>query len=320
MDSTFDDPNHNEIQDPYLINKELYDQNIASFIYIRYGYFKQICTHINIKLDYDIFDKFAETNSDIIKCKIDCFNDYVILLKTDDNIVCIGQNNILNICELMPCHILNMRIHFNSFGKFFDDIKFNPNCSTIITNEYIDHFKQKVKNIIEYILSKLNYSNTHYSTMNTLKQVKNYFPYDDLIYPNCEVPHFSIDSEEEKLYWIDLIKKYLAQIQEISGPINKMDKVKHVYNIIHKYIHLTIKHINLLITLYNKINQLFYDIYHEIYKNIILIQNSESNNEIISECYYKIKICVFALNSIQRVQMLITDREQTKIVYKLNKN
>jgi hypothetical protein len=317
MDNIFTELKYHEIKDQYLINKELYNQNIASYIYIRYGYFTQICSHINLKLDYNIFDRFVDTNSDIIKYKIDCFNDYVILLKSDDNIVCIGQNNIFNICELMPCHILNMRIHFNSFSKFFDDIKFNPDSSIIITYEYISNFKEKVKNIIQFIFSKLNYSNTYESTIDLLKQVKNYFPYNDLVYPNCTVPYFSIDSKEEQEYWTNLIKEYLNQIQNLLGTIKKMDKVKYIYNIIHKYIHLTIKHKNFLMTSYRKIEQLFNDIYCEIYKNIILIQTSESNCKIISESNYNIKICISALNSIQRVHMLIKDNEHTKMVYKL---
>jgi hypothetical protein len=329
MDSLINDSK--TIDKLYLDNEfdTLYGQNISSFIYTRYGYLAQICDKLNIKLDYNHYTHFIDSNSDIIKYKIDCFSDYTILLKSDamsnlsdlqpsfGNILCIGQNNIFNISDLMPCQIYYMRIHFNSFASFFDDIKFNPDSTVICTDEYISNLKEKIKNVLEFIFSKLNYSNTYETIQHTLKQVKNHFQYDDMIYSNSKIPYFLIDSKEEEQYWLNVVKKYLNYIENISTGIEKIIYAKDLYNFIHKYIHLTIKYRKFLLVVYSKIKELFDNIYCQIYINIIIIQKSESNTDLRNQAYYDIKMCVSALNSIQRVYMLIKDCEQTKIVYKL---
>ena len=109
-----------------------------------------------------------------------------------------------------------MRIQYKSFKSELEH--FNTCLTNIndLTLAYIDEFKIIAEKIIRYILLKLNYEmdelNSTYKT--TLNKIQNTFQYNDVIYEpyGKVVPNFEINSDDEKKYWIGLMKKYLVII------------------------------------------------------------------------------------------------------------
>jgi hypothetical protein len=318
--------NNFPIGETYLIYS-LYNSIIASFIYTRFGFFKQICDQIYDKIDdnynklIDNYNKVSETyinnNEEIIKYKIDCLSDYVIMKKSNGDVICFGQNNIFNINDLVPCQIYFMRINYKTFEDLFTnkDININPSSKNEITNEYMVKFKSMSKVIISYIISKLNYEKKYEDIQMMIKEkIKISFPYKEVIYPTNKklVYELQINSEEEKEYWMNSIKFYLKEMEEQKGIQNKINYSTNIFNFNHKYIHCIIPHKKFLETIMKKINELKKDFYKTIYNYI-------TKNEIItSEIYTQIQLCLYAYNSCNRVQILLNNGEDTKLVYRLS--
>jgi len=317
--------NNFPIGETYLMDS-IYNPIIASFIYTRFGYFKQISDQINDQNDnnynklVDDYNKVSETyinnNEEIIKYKIDCLTDYVIMKKSNGDVICFGQNNIFNINDLMPCQIYFMRINYKTFEDLFIDydININPLNKNEITNEYMVKFKSMAKNVISYIISKLNYEKKYEDIQIIIKEkIKINFPYEENIYPTDKklINELQINSEEEKKYWMDSIKFYLKKMEKQKGLQNKINYSNNIFNFNHKYIHCTIPNKNFLVTIVNKINELKNNFYSTIYNYII-------DNEIISlEVYMQIQLCLYAYNSCNRVHILLNDGIETKLVYRL---
>ena len=287
---------------------------------LRFGTFLQICDLINIDLDHKYF-KYYLNPIQINDHKIDCLNEYNIFAKQNNELICIGQNNIFNLNDLMPCQIICMRIQYKSFNNELEN--FNTQLTNIddLTLTYINEFKIIAEKIIRYILLKLNYemNELNYTYKKTLNKIQNTFQYNDIIYKPYDkiVPNFEINSDDEKNYWIELIKKHLAICENAQGKTNKCLVAKHIYNIIHKYIHLSIKHPNFLKTQLAKINELSTELNQFACDLLKLLDGNQDNTEKI---YTDIYVFISTLNALARVKMLIvTNNDETiPLIYKIS--
>jgi hypothetical protein len=284
-----------------LLKEEDY---VKSFIDLNFSYFKKLCDITEIKLDN--IEKYISDKSNIIKYKLDCLTDYIIFAQTNGTILCIGQNNIFNITELHPCQIYYMRINYKSFTPLIKKTKsnnlfeFNPSNKNQITVEYLDELKIIIKQIIIIILDKLNFNIIYDDIKLKLKKINNTFIYDEILYPNNKniVTEFKINSPLEKDYWIKTVKYFIDKINNGGSIIDKVQIIKNIYNINHKYIHI-IKNMNISMILYNKIDELKIDLYNIIYDYIYNLDGTMSLEK-INELYANINICLSCYNSFTR--------------------
>ena len=298
---------------------------IKTYYILRFGTFIQICDLLNIELGDKYFRSYLNTIK-INEHKIDCLNEYNIIARQNGKLLCIGQNNMFNINDLMPCQIMTMKIQYKSFLQILNDTdlsNFNTHLTNIndLTTSYIEQFKLVANKIIKYILVNLNYEISESTPIYiaNLNKIQNTFPYEDVVYEpeGKTIPNFKVNSVEEKTYWVQLVKVYLQKCEDAKGSINKALVVKTIYNIIHKYIHLVIGHKKFLTTQLDKINELIPQLNDNICN---LLESLDGNFEKNEKAYSDIYSYVGALNSMHRVKMLVetNNDEEVPLIYKIS--
>jgi len=283
---------------------------LYAYYILRFGSFIEICKFINIKLDIEYFKQSYES-TEIIKYKLDCLNDYTIFMRQSCNLICCGQQNILNINDLLPCQVINMKINYQSFSSLLA-FNYNLECYEELTEVYIDRFKIYVTTIIDYILNKLNYSQQFELIEETIDKINDIFYYENII--NISPTSLQINSDEEKKYWTKIIKYYLDKINDYDNvSIHQLCDIKYLYNILHKYLHYTFKYKIFFQMIINKNSVIINnDIPNMIYKRIKKLSITDHENN--QQMYIEMIQIMYTMNAIKRVSMFVGNDKNAELI------
>lgn len=177
---------------------------IDQFIDFRYGYLKDICN----KLYIDYIES-TDANYNAI-----AYVGFYILKRPNNKIICISPQTTFNdISQFHLSQLAYMKIQYKSFDMEFN---FNPTSNILITPEYINNLKQKIKTIIQDILNNV--------------QINDINHYEDKM-PNIE--HYNLVSNNYESYFIQNIKYYIDMNELAIGTLEKIKPINCVFNFVY---------------------------------------------------------------------------------------